>query len=152
MNAPDYREFFERYVDVFNQVLDGHAPAEQVRASYAEHFVSASAGGMVQGGANDERYAQVLRDGAEFHRLIGTQRMHLRGVEAMPIDEQHDLVRVRMRSDHEQRDGQPLGLDFVVTYLLQRRDGGPKIFAFIAGDEMALYREHGLVDEQGRPR
>jgi hypothetical protein len=152
MNAPDYREFFERYVDVFNRVLDGDAPPEQVRASYAEHFVSASAGGVVQGGANDERYAQVLRDGAEFYRLIGTQRMHLRGVEAMPIDDQHDLVRVRMKSDYERRDGHRFSLEFAVAYLLQRREAGPRIFAFVAGDEMALYREHGLVDEQGRPR
>ena len=29
-----------------------------------------------------------------------------------------------------------------VLYLLQRRSGGPKIFGFIAGDELAAFREH----------
>jgi hypothetical protein len=42
-------------------------------------------------------------------------------------------------------------LDADVVYMLQRREGGPKIFAFVAGDEMGIYRRYGLVDEQGRP-
>ena len=40
---------------------------------------------------------------------------------------------------------------FDVTYMLQRRPDGPRIFGFVAGDEMALYREYGLVDEDGKP-
>jgi hypothetical protein len=38
-----------------------------------------------------------------------------------------------------------------VLYLLQRRAGGPKIFAFVAGDEMSVYRQHGLVNDKGEP-
>ena len=37
------------------------------------------------------------------------------------------------------------------TRRIQRCDDGPKIFAFVAGDEMALYRKYGLVDGDGKP-
>ncbi len=49
------------------------------------------------------------------------------------------------------RMARPLSIEFDVVYMLQRREGGPKIFAFVAGDEMALYRQYGLVDEEGKP-
>ena len=38
-----------------------------------------------------------------------------------------------------------IAIDFTVTYLLASRGESYEIFAFIAGDEMALYREHGLL-------
>ena len=49
------------------------------------------------------------------------------------------------------QDGMEVSIPFDVCDLIQRRSGGPKIFGFIAGDEMAVYREHGLVDESGQP-
>jgi hypothetical protein len=47
---------------------------------------------------------------------------------------------------------EPTGpIDFDIAYLLQRRDSGPKIFAFASVDELALFREMGLVDAEGKP-
>lgn len=36
-------------------------------------------------------------------------------------------------------------IDFDVHHLVQQRDGGPKVFGWIAGDEQALLRERGIT-------
>lgn len=150
MQQPDYEAFFSNYVDVFNRSVKGDVDTDAIRASYAEYFVSAGVG-AVQGGANDEKYAEVLRQGAGFYRAIGLQGMTLRRVEVMPVDADHDIVRSYLRADYRRKNGETLSIEFDLVYMLQRREGGPKIFAFVAGDEMGLYRQYGLVDEQGKP-
>ena len=149
--APDYESFFRDYVDVFNRSITSEVDVEAIRASYAEYFVSATVGGVVQGGANDEKYAAVLQQGAEFYRALGLRQMVVVKVEATPIDDGHDLVRPFFRADYERSDGKAVSIDFDVAYMIQRRDEGPRIFAFVAGDEMALYKKHGLVDADGKP-
>jgi hypothetical protein len=150
MQQPDYEAFFSNYVDVFNRSMTDGADVDAIRASYAEYFVSAG-NGAVQGGANDEEYGEVLRQGAGFYQAIGLSGMTLLRVEVMPIDADHDMVRPYFRADYRKKNGDDLSIPFDLVYMLQRREGGPKIFAFIAGDEMALYREYGLIDEQGKP-
>ena len=151
MQQPDYEDFFRNYIDVFNGSMKGGVNADAIRASYAEYFVSAGAGGVVQGGANDVIYAGVLREGGGFYEAIGLQGMTLLKVEATPIDAGHDMVRPYFRADYLKKDGKSVSIEFDVVYMLQRREDGPKIFAFVAGDEMGLYRQYGLVDEEGKP-
>jgi hypothetical protein len=71
--------------------------------------------------------------------------------EARALYENHDRVRVFYTAGYRRKDGTEVSLAFDVLYLLQRRSGGPKIFGFIAGDELAAYKQHGLVDEAGQP-
>jgi hypothetical protein len=151
MRQPDYEAFFRAYVDVFNRSTKSGVDVDAIRASYAEFFVSASAGGVVQGGANDEKYAEILRQGTGFYEAIGLQGMTLLKVETTPIDAEHDMVRPYFRAEYRKKDGKTVAIEFDVVYMLQRREGGPKIFAFVAGDEMALYRQYGLVDDEGKP-
>ncbi len=151
MEKPDYEKVFRDYVALFNSAITGEVDAGGIRASYAEYFVSAGAGGAVRGGANDAEYAEVLKQGAGFYRAIGLQGMKLLKVESAPIDVEHDMVRPFFRADYRKKDGSEVSIEFDVVYMLQRRAEGPKIFAFVAGDEMALYREHGLVDKDGKP-
>ena len=151
MRQPDYEAFFRNYIAVFNRSLTSDVDADAVRASYAEYFVSASVGGAVQGGANDEKYAEVLRQGTGFYRAIGLKGIRLIKVEVMPIDAEHDMVRPYFHADYRKKNGEALPIEFDVVYMLQRREGGPKIFAFIAGDEMGIYRQHGLIDDEGKP-
>lgn len=147
----DYETFFRDYVDVFNRSIGGEVDTDAIRASYAEFFVSATAGGVVQGGANDDKYAEVLKQGAAFYKTIRLREMKLRSVDVSPIDDGHDLVRVFFTSSYDRKAAEPVSIDFDVTYMLQRRETGPKIFAFVAGDEMALYRQYRLVDADGKP-
>ena len=151
MQQPDYEKFFRNYVEVFNRSTTGEPDTDAIRASYAEYFVSASANGAVQGGANDEKYADILRQGAGFYQSIGLVGMTVLKVETTEIDGEHDMVRPFFRADYRKKDGSPVSIEFDLAYFCQRRFDGPKIFAFVAGDEMALYREVGLMGEDGKP-
>ena len=151
MRQPDYEKFFSDYIDVFNRSMKDGVDADAIRASYAEYFVTAGVGGVVQGGANDEKYAEVLQQGAGFYQAIGLQGMALLKVDVMPIDDEHDMVRPYFRADYRKQEREPVSIEFDVVYMLQRRDGAPRIFALVAGDEMALYRKNGLVDRDGNP-
>ena len=75
--------------------------------------------------------------------------MKVERVEADALYENLDRVRVYYRAAYRKKDGSSLEIPFDVLYLLQRRAAGPKIFAFIAGDEMGLYRRYGLVNDKG---
>src|SRR5690606_18168747 len=63
----------------------------------------------------------------------------------------HDMVRPYFHADYKKKNDEALPIEFDVVYMLQRREGGPKIFAVVAGDEMGIYRRYGLVDEEGKP-
>ena len=73
----------------------------------------------------------------------------MRRVEVTPIDALPHLAKVFYRADHGKSDGASVSIDFDLTYILQTKDGVSKIFAFIAGDEMEAYRQHGLLPSEG---
>jgi len=150
MHRPDYEQFFQSYVDFYNAALEEKPILDELRKCYAEYLVSAS-GDQVMGGQNGAEYTKVLEQGFGFYRAIGVTRMLCRGVDISAIIPDHDMAKVHFRAEMRKKDGSPLSLDFDVTYFLQRRDGGPKIFAFVSEDEMNLFREHGLVDKDGKP-
>lgn len=150
-DTPDYEAFFRRYADAYQRSLGDRVEADLIRSFFAESFLAASTLGGVNTGPNDETFARTLEQGYTFYKAIGTRRMAVERVEVEPIYENHDRVRVFYVAQYERSDGAWITIPFDVLYLLQRREDGPKIFAFIAGDEMALYREHGLVDADGNP-
>ena len=141
---PDLDAFFRTYAEAFNRALGGALDLGAVRAVYTDCFVGAGPQG-VSCGKNDESFAATLQEGYAFYRSIGTKRMSVRGVAVTPIDDAHHLAKVFWTADYEKKSGEALSLDFDVSYLTETRDGATKIFAFVAGDEMALYREKGLL-------
>lgn len=152
MSAPDYDRHFRDYAAAYERSLGERVDTEAVRGFFAQAFVMAGAHGQVHAGRNDDEFEQTLQQGYAFYKSIGTRRMRVEHVQAQPLVGGHDLVRVFYRGEYERRDGTSAAIPFEVVYLLQRRADGPRIFGFIAGDEMGLYREHGLIDDQGRPR
>ncbi len=148
---PDLDAFFRAYTDAYNQALTGAPDFAQIRGYFTDQFLAAGPQG-VRTGDNDDGFLAQLQDGYRFYRAIRTQGMTLRRVVATPIDDRHVMARVFYRADYLTAEGRPVGIEFDVTYLLETFADRPRIFAFIAGDEMALYRRHGLVDDQGRPR
>ena len=56
------------------------------------------------------------------------------------------MVKVHWLARYRKKDASELSLDFDVIYLVQQLGGGPRIFAWITGDEMALLRAHGLIE------
>jgi hypothetical protein len=141
--APDYEQFFAGYVDAFNRSLGEAVDVDGIRAHFADCFVGASPSGAACG-QNDDSFAEALQQGYAFYRSMGTKAMSVRSLDVTAIDDTHDMVRVSYRAGYE-KDGTPIDIDFDVTYLLQTVADKTTIFAFIAGDEMARYREHGLI-------
>lgn len=147
----DYEQFFRDYAKAYERSLGERVDVAAIRDFFAEAFIAASVGGQVAAGANDGTFEETLRKGYDFYKAIGTTSMKVDHVEAEALYDNHDRVRVFYCAGYRKRDGTEVSIPFDVLYLLQRRGSGPKIFGFVAGDEMALYKKHGLVDEAGRP-
>ncbi|MDX3929832.1 MAG: hypothetical protein QHC90_29050 [Shinella sp.] len=149
--SPDYDSFFRRYADAYERSLGERVETDLIRSFFAEDFLSLSVKGGIVAGRNDERFAGMLVEAYAFYKAIGTKTMRIDHVETASLYDGHDRVRVFYVADYAKKDGSTATISFDLVYLLQRRAGGPKIFAFIAGDEMDVYREHGLVGPDGQP-
>ncbi len=141
---PDFDRFFVRYADAYNRSLTGEVQDAAIRSAFGDCFVASGPQGS-DCGHNDESFSKTLREAYDFYRKIGTRRMTMRRLHTTPIDDDHYMVRVYWSADYEKKDGAAVTIDFDVTYLLHTTSGEPKIFAFVAGDEMGLYRKYGLV-------
>jgi hypothetical protein len=138
--------FFAGYVDAFNRSLGDDVDTDAIMAHFSHCFVGAGPQG-VHCGQNDDTFVETLHQGYDFYRSIGTKAMTVRGIAATPIDAAHQMATVDYRATYEKPDGEVTDIDFAVTYMLAARGDTFEIFAFVAGDEMALYRKHGLVPE-----
>lgn len=145
----DFQAFFESYVAAYNRSLGDDVDAAAIRNHFAESFIGAGPQGVMAGN-NDETFTQTLKKGYAFYRAIGTKEMALDGLEVSEPEPQHFVVKIAYRATYEKK-GKTTVIPFSVTYIVQERDSELRIFAFMAGDEMALYREHGLVDAEGNP-
>ena len=141
---PDFDSYFESYAALYNRALADTSALKDIMARFSECFIAAGPGG-VNCGENNEAFRKELEEGYGFHTQIGTKRMSKMRCEVTGIDATHHMVKVFYHADYEKSRKQ-VGLDFDVTYLLDSGKGEPKIFAFIAGDEMAAYRRAGLLD------
>lgn len=142
----DYNHFFADYLNAFNQALDGKLDTDLIRSFFTDKFLAAGPD-EVKIGCNGFFFGFMLKRSYSFYRKIGTRRLHLLKTEAIVIDENHDMVRVGYRSDYvHPQNQQPISIDFSVVYLMQRSGLYPKIFAYVAGDEMQAYRDAGLID------
>ncbi|MDQ2655717.1 MAG: nuclear transport factor 2 family protein [Chloroflexota bacterium] len=137
-------EFFAGYVDAFNRSLGDAVDAEGIRRHFSSCFVGAGPQG-VQCGQNDASFTEALEQGYAFYRRIGTRAMAVRSITSIPIDDAHTMTRVAYRASYEKPEGEALDLDFEVSYMLAAPDETYEIFAFVTGDERALYEEHGLL-------
>lgn len=143
--ASPLQAFFEHYQALFRQGLAGCVDLDAVAASYAGAFVAASPAG-VSVGRNDAQLAEVMRQGFERYRRLGTRDMGLRRVRSSPIDERHCVAHVAWSATYARPNGAPdVVIDFEVHYLVQTLPGAPpKIFGWVSGDEEALLRQHGI--------
>ncbi|MES2949022.1 MAG: hypothetical protein V4858_10820 [Pseudomonadota bacterium] len=131
--------------------LGDSVDAKAIHVFFAEAFLAASTTGQVTVGANDQQFEETLRKGYAFYKAIGAVSMEIDHIESDVLYENHDRVRVFYVAGYRKKDGQTVSLSFDVMYLVQRRLEGPKIFGFISGDEMAVFRQHGLVNAMGEP-
>ena len=90
---------------------------------------------------------RVIQDHQDHHDAAD----EIDRIESEALYENHDRVRVFYVAGYKKKDGKTVSTPFDVMYLVQRRMEGPKIFGFITGDEMAVFRQYGLVNEAGEP-
>lgn len=138
------RQFFERYESFFRRALGGDVDPEALAALYAAEFIAASPAGVMTG-KNDAEFRQVMAQGYQRYREIGTKDMRIRHVRLSPIDAHHGLAHVAWTATYARNDQADAAIDFEVHYLMQKLDGEPKVFGWIAGDEQALLKQHGLI-------
>jgi hypothetical protein len=137
-------ELFERYEEFFRRALKNKVDMEQIASSYASAFIAASPAG-VRVGQNDEQLKQVMHQGFEYYRQIGTKDMRLRNVRIAPIDEHHCLAHVAWTAIYDRGNDQDVSIDFEVHYFVQEIKGTPKIFGWVSGDEQAVLKKHGVI-------
>ena len=65
----------------------------EVAALYASEFIAASPAGVVTG-KNDDQLKQVMAQGYERYRAMGTKEMRIRDIRVSPMDEHHCVAHV----------------------------------------------------------
>jgi hypothetical protein len=138
------RKLFERYERFFMQALGGDMDMDEVASLYASEFIAATPAGVMTG-KNDDQLKQVMAQGYEYYRSIGTKEMRIRNVRVSPIDERHCVAHVAWTATYDRKDKAETAIDFDVHYFVQTLEGVSKVFGWVAGDEQALLRKHGII-------
>lgn len=149
MPTPDYQALFVRYADALNRSLTSSDEIDTIRSFYAETSLALGQDGSMKAASNEELGA-ILAHVHEFYIRIRVQSMAVERAEVTELAPRHHRVQVHFVARYLLR-GDEVAIPFSVTYLCQEREDGPKIFAFIAGDETALLRQHGIIDANGEP-
>ena len=141
-HEPLIRPFFETYAKRMNEALadPGAIDVAGTQAAFADYFVGADPNG-VRGGKNGLFFRLMIPRGIMHYRKIGTLAMDVVGLQVTDLDECHALAHVHWLARYE--GGKEIA--FTNIYLLQIRNGVPKIFAWITGDEQQALREHGII-------
>ena len=144
MMETSVRRFFERYESCFNRSLRGNMDMDEVAALYAAEFIAASPSGVMTG-KNDDQLKQVMAQGYERYRAIGTKDMRIRDIRISPLDDHHCVTHVAWTATYARKDQSDVAIDFDVHYFVQKLDGEPKVFGWVSDDEQALLRKHGIT-------
>ena len=140
-------QFFNRYQQRFQRALDdsGDVDAAGVVDAFADYLIGSSPAG-VRGGKNGIMYKFAIARGFAHYRKIGVVSMKIAAVETTSLDKLHVMAKVTWDSRSRRRsDGADIRIVFANIYLLRLQREGPKIFAYITGDEEALLKKHRLV-------
>jgi len=136
--------FFESYANLYNRALAGENVFGEIASRFSPRFIAAGPDG-VSTGKHGAAFRRLLAKGYAFYRQIGTRKMTAKRVETTRIDANHVIAKVFYCAEYRKPDGSDLKLEFDVTYFLDVSTTKPKIFGFVAGDEMGLYKQHGLL-------
>ena len=139
--------FFKRYVATYARALaDKPGVAEAVSDAFADYFVESGPAG-VYGGKNGLVFRFMAKRGYARYRKIGVQSMEISRLDVTPLkDGRHAMAQVAWDSRTVRKtDGRLVRIVFEHTYFLTLVSGKPRIFAYIATDEQAILKRHGLI-------
>ncbi|TCV74757.1 hypothetical protein EDE05_1308 [Neorhizobium sp. R1-B] len=140
------RELFNDYGRVSNEALADPTSVDvgRVAAFFAPYFVGSAPQG-VMGGANDERFREVIPQGFAHYREVGGKEMLLTGLRVTPLNDLHALAEVGWEFVYVNRAGENGRICFTNFYFVTVADGDARIFAYVTGDEEKAMKEHGLA-------
>lgn len=141
--AQKIHEFFRQYEQRFTDALAGKDDVEATAAAFASSFLEASPAG-VQCGENNAQFRHMIPKGNEMYRRSGAVSMKIQSLNITPLDSFHCMVKVYWNAVYRKKDGSDEPIDFEVIYFLQNLKDELKIFAYIAGDEQKVLKEHGI--------
>ena len=138
--------FFRRYAATYARAMaDKPGVDKALTDAFAEYFVESSPEG-VQGGKNGLVFRFLVRRGFSRYRKIGVESMLIDALEVTPLDDLHAMARVTWDSRTRRRsDGRLVRIKFTHHYFLSLLGGKARIFAYVATDERAILRRHGLI-------
>jgi hypothetical protein len=140
--------FFKRYATTYARALaDKPGVDKAVSDAFADYFVESGPGG-VHGARNGMVFRFMARRGFNRYREIGVQSMAVARLEVTPLqDGRHAMAEVTWDSRTRRRsDERMVRIVFAHTYFLTLVSGKPRIFAYVATDEEAILKRHGLID------
>lgn len=138
--------FFKRYAATYARALVAKPGVDEaVTRAFADYFVEASPAG-VHGGRNGVVFRLMARRGFARYRKIGVESMLIDALEVTPLDDLHAMARVTWDSRTRRRsDGRLVRIRFTHHYFVTLLGGRVRIFAYVATDEQAILRRHGLI-------
>lgn len=141
------RNLFARYQRCFNRALDGDVDLDEGTSFCASAFIAASPAGRA-----DDQLGPFMEQGYERYRATGTKEMRLRDVRLSPMDQHHCVAHVAWRAAYSRQDAPDIPIDFDGHYFVQKLNGEPTIFGWVAGDEQALLKKSGIICRRPCPR
>lgn len=139
--------FFKRYAATYARALaDKPGVDKAVADAFAAYFVESGPAG-VHGARNGVVFRFMAKRGFSRYRKIGVQSMRVAKLQVTPLqDGRHAMAVVRWDSQTRRNsDGRMVRIVFDHTYFLTLVDGRPRIFAYVATDEEAILKRHGLI-------
>lgn len=140
------RELFDDYGRISNDALKDPSSVDidGITAFFAAYVVG-STPHMVFGGANDEKFREVIPQGFAHYRKIGGKQMRITGIKVTPLNELHAVAEVGWDFAYLNKAGESGNIRFTNVYFITVADGQPRIFAYVTGDEEKAMKDHGLV-------
>jgi hypothetical protein len=145
----EVRQLFERYEEVFKGGLRGELEPQAAAQLYASECIAASPAG-VSTAKNDAQLLEVMAQGYERYRSSGMKNMRMRELRIAPIDGQHCLAHVAWTATYARKQQPDVDIDFEVHYFIQKLKAEAKVFGWVAGDEQAVLKKHGIIQERGQ--
>src|SRR5690349_2974989 len=113
----DVQEFFKTYEKVYNDAIAGNADMDNFGEMYSSGFVSVTPAG-VMAGENGEQFRNIMKNGFEPYRAMGSKTMTCKDVSVTAIDQDRCVAKVQWSGEYERKDKSTVIIDFEVDYLV----------------------------------
>ena len=140
------RALFDAYAKRSDDALR-NPPREDIDGvvgAFAPFFVESSPKGVV-GGANDDKFRQMIPKGFAHYREVGGKHMTIKGLKVIELDHHHAVADIDWDFAYTNKAGKSGHVSFTNYYFVTIADGTAKIFAYVTPDEEKAMQEHGLV-------